>query len=354
MLERRNSKAVGIGNLFIGGNHRISIQSMTNTKTSNIKATVEQINALTKAGCDIVRVTVNDQEAAEAIKEIKKEISIPIIGDIHFDYKLALEAAKNGIDKIRINPGNIGVKERAEKVFNSCNEKNIPIRIGVNSGSLPKDIVKKNNGVTADGMVEALFRYVDIARESNFENIVLSLKASDVNLMIEANRLVAQRCDYPIHLGVTEAGTFMKGAIKSAMGIGALLEQGIGDTFRVSLTGDVINEIFVAKEILRNLRIIDDGINIISCPTCGRTDINLENIVDQVEKKILDIQPKKRIDVAIMGCIVNGPGEAKEADLGLAGGKNEALLFKKGKVLKKVPEDKAVDSLVELIKEIAE
>ena len=349
MINRRETRTVKIGNVNIGSKHDVAIQSMTNTKTHDIESTVEQILKLELVGCNIVRVAIPDIESAKAIPKIKKAINIPLIGDIHFDYKLALSAIEHGIDKIRINPGNIGGKEKTKAIIEACKDKNIPIRIGVNSGSLERDIVDKYNGVTAQGMVDSMIKYIGYFEEGNFSDIVLSLKSSDVMLMVDSYRLISKLYDYPLHLGVTEAGSYFTGSIKSAVGMGILLNEGIGDTIRVSLTGDVDQEIFTAKEILRSLKLHSGGINIISCPTCGRTEVNLADTVDKLESKLQKLNIKKSLNVAVMGCAVNGPGEAREADIGIAGGKNEFLLFIKGEIVKKIPQSKVIDVLIDEI-----
>lgn len=354
MIKRKNTKTVRIGSVIIGGDNPIAVQSMTNTFTSDVEATVRQIRLLEEAGCDIVRSTIPDMKAAEAVKEIKKHIRIPLVGDIHFDYKLAIAAAENGIDKIRINPGNIGGKEKTREVISACRKAEIPIRIGVNSGSLEKDILKKYDKVCADAMVESMVKYVGYFEEENFSDFVLSMKSSDVPVMIEAYKKISDLYDYPLHLGVTEAGNVFSGTIKSAVGLGILLNEGIGDTVRVSLTGDVTKEIKAGRIILRSLGYSINGINLISCPTCGRTQVDLEKLVDRLEAEFDKIKISKCINVAVMGCAVNGPGEAKEADIGIAGGIGEYLLFKKGVIIKKVPEAGIFDALLEEIKEIAE
>lgn len=351
--QRRLSRPVRIGNMFIGGAYPIAIQSMNNTKTEDVEATIRQLLVLEQAGCQIGRVTIPSKEAALAIREIKKEVKIPIVGDIHFDYRMALLAIENGIDKIRINPGNIGGREKTKEVIAACKEKQIPVRIGVNSGSLEKELIRKYNGITPDGMVESMQRYIEYFETENYYNIVLSLKASNVPFMLAAYRKIADLCDYPLHLGVTEAGSYKTGTIKSSVGIGALLSQGIGDTLRVSLTGDVVQEIFVAKQILKSLHLLNSGVEIVSCPTCGRTEVDLAGIVDKVEIALEKEEIEADLKVAIMGCAVNGPGEAREADLGLAGGKNEMLLFIKGEIIRKVSENEAVDALLAEIRNMA-
>ena len=346
---RKQTKQIKIGQVLVGGNAPVSIQSMTNTDTRDVKATVEQIARLTDAGCDIIRVAVPDMEAAQAVKAIKAGITIPLVADIHFDYRLALECMKNGVNKIRLNPGNIGGHDRVKAVADMAKERAIPIRIGVNSGSVEKSIVEKYGGVTPEGMVESALSHASLLEDENFSDIAISIKASSVPMTIAAYRLLSQRTNYPLHVGVTEAGTIKKGTIKSSVGSGCLLAEGIGDTIRVSLTGDPVEEIIVGREILKSLGMIKQGIEIVSCPTCGRTKIDLISIANQVEPVLEKLD--KNIKVAIMGCAVNGPGEAKDADIGIAGGVNEALLFKKGTIIRKIPQDRIVE---ELIKEISE
>lgn len=347
---RKKTKTINVGGVLIGGNNPIVIQSMTNTDTRDIKRTVEQINALTNAGCEIVRVAVPNMESADAIKEIKKQISIPLAADIHFNYKLALRSMENGVDKLRINPGNIGSVERAKEVVRMAKEKNIPIRIGVNAGSLDKEILKKYGGITAKGLLESAMFHVDLVTSLDYDNIVLSLKASSVPLTIEAYKLASEKTDFPLHLGVTESGTIYSGSIKSAVGIGAMLSLGIGDTIRVSLTGDPVEEIHCAKEILKSLNLRKFGVEFISCPTCGRTELDLITIANRVEQLCKNID--KNITVAVMGCSVNGPGEAREADIGIAGGKGFGLIFKKGEVICKVEENQLVDTLMKEIEQL--
>lgn len=344
---RRITRTVDVGGVKIGGTNPISIQSMCNTDTRDVKATVAQIKELENAGCEIIRVAVPDMEAAEAIAQIKKQISIPLVSDIHFDYRLALECIKNGIDKVRINPGNIGERERVKLVADAAKANGIPIRIGVNGGSLEKELVAKYGGATADALVESAMGHIEILDELNFCDIVVSIKVSNVPVMLEAYRKFSEKCDIPLHIGVTESGTEYMGTVKSSIGIGALLSEGIGDTMRVSLTADPVKEIYLAKDILRILGIRDDGIEFVSCPTCGRTQIDLIRIANEVEAHLKNVN--KKIKVAVMGCVVNGPGEARDADIGIAGGKGECLIFKKGVPFKKVPETIAV---AELIKEI--
>lgn len=349
--SRRKTRVVKAGNVLIGGDNPVVIQSMCNTDTRDVSATVSQIKALEKAGCEMVRVAVPDMIAAQAIGKIKEQISIPLVADIHFDYKLAVEAMAQGIDKIRINPGNIGSKEKVRIVADMAKEKGIPIRIGVNSGSLQKDLLKKFGGhVTPEAMVESALSHVKILEECDFRDIVISIKSSNVPFSIEAYSLLSQAVDYPLHLGITEAGTVYSGTVKSAVGIGSILAMGIGDTIRVSLTGDPTEEIKAAKEILKSLELRKFGVEMISCPTCGRTQIDLISLAQQVEEKCRNIN--KDIKVAVMGCAVNGPGEAREADIGIAGGHGEGLIFKKGEIIKKVPENELLDTLMEEIEKL--
>lgn len=343
------SRVVKVGNLLIGGGNPIVIQSMTNTTTSDVEATVNQIKKLEAAGCQMVRMTINNEEAAKAIGEIKKRVDVPLCADIHFDYKLALLAIENGIDKLRINPGNIGSDENIKAVVEKAKEKNIPIRIGVNSGSIEKHILEKYGKPTADGMVESAMYHINLLEKNGFNDIVVSLKASNVKMMVEAYRKISKLIDYPLHLGVTEAGTAFQGTVKSAIGIGALLVDGIGDTIRVSLTEDPVEEIKVAKEILKVLGLIEAGAEIVSCPTCGRTEIDLIGLAKKVEKEFEN--ENRKIKIAVMGCVVNGPGEAREADYGVAGGKGVGVLFKKGQIVKKVDESEILIELKKLIME---
>lgn len=345
MIQRKKTKQVRVGDLFIGGDAPISVQSMTTTKTEDARATIDQIHRLEDAGCEIARVTVPTLEAAEAIIEIKKNIHIPLVADIHFDYRLALKAIENGVDKVRINPGNIGSKDRIRAVLSAAKERDIPIRIGVNSGSLEKDLLKKYDKICPEALVESAMRHVEICQENDFDNIVLSLKASDVSMMIDTYRLIANQVDYPLHLGVTEAGTPRSGIIKSAVGIGTLLAEGIGDTIRVSLTEDPVEEVRVGFDILKSLGLRKHGINIISCPTCGRLEVDLISIVNKVEKRLAKYD--KEITISILGCAVNGPGEALGSDIGVACGKHSALIYKNGVKVKKIREDEIVDYLVE-------
>ena len=342
-MEKRLTKEVHIGNRVIGGNNPILIQSMTNTKTEDVEATVAQIKKLAKAGCDIIRCAVPTMEAAKALAEIKKQVEIPIVADIHFDYKLAIAAMENGADKIRINPGNIGSIDRVKAVVDVAKERNIPIRVGVNSGSLEKNLVEKYGGVTAEGIVESALDKVRIIEEMDYDNLVVSIKSSDVMMCVKAHELIADKTNHPLHVGITEAGTIISGNIKSSIGLGLILSQGIGDTIRVSLTGDPVEEIKSAKLILRTLGLRKGGIEVVSCPTCGRTQIDLIGLANKVETMVAEFPLD--IKVAVMGCVVNGPGEAKEADLGVAGGIGEGLIIKKGEIYKKVPEDQLLDAL---------
>ncbi|MDE6626331.1 MAG: flavodoxin-dependent (E)-4-hydroxy-3-methylbut-2-enyl-diphosphate synthase [Lachnospiraceae bacterium] len=346
---REGTKIVSIGNRVIGGGNPILIQSMTNTRTEDVEATVEQILKLEKAGCDIIRSTANSEAAAKAFSEIKKHIHIPIVADIHFDYKLAIMAMENGADKIRINPGNIGGPERIKAVVDAAKAYHVPIRVGVNSGSLEKDLVAKYGGVTAEGIVESALDKVHILEEYGFEDIVISIKSSDVLMCVKAHELIAEKTAYPLHVGITEAGTLTRGNIKSAIGLGLILHQGIGDTIRVSLTGDPINEVVSAKLILKTLGLREGGIEVVSCPTCGRTSIDLIGLANQVENLAADYE-HLNIKLAVMGCVVNGPGEAKEADIGIAGGNGEGLLIKHGEIIKKVPEEQLLHVLEEELK----
>ena len=342
---RMHTKVIQIGDGKIGGGNSIAIQSMTNTKTEDVKATVEQILRLERAGCEIIRCTVPTLEAAAAIREIKKQIHIPLVADIHFDYRMALAAIENGADKIRINPGNIGNPERVKAVVDAAKERNIPIRVGVNSGSLEKPLVEKYGGVTAEGIVESALDKVHMIEDLGYDNLVISIKSSDVLMCVKAHELLAGRTVYPLHVGITESGTVNSGNIKSAIGLSLILSQGIGDTIRVSLTGDPVEEIKSAKLILRTLGLRKGGIEVVSCPTCGRTQINLIDLATKVEKMVEDYPLD--IKVAVMGCVVNGPGEAKEADLGVAGGIGEGLLIKHGEIVKKLPEDQLLPALKE-------
>lgn len=342
-MLRENTKVISIGGCCIGGKYPIAIQSMCNTKTEDVKATVAQIHALEAAGCDIIRVAVPTMEAAEAIRDIKKQIHIPLVGDIHFDYRLAIEAMKNGVDKIRINPGNIGSSDRVKAVVDMAKACHVPIRVGVNSGSLEKPIIEKYGHVTAEGIVESALDKVRMIEELDYDQMVISIKSSDVMMCVKAHELIASQTDYPLHVGITESGTLISGNIKSAVGLGIMLNEGIGNTIRVSLTGDPVEEIKSAKLILRTLGLRKGGIEVVSCPTCGRTQIDLIGLANQVENMVQGYD--LNLKVAVMGCVVNGPGEAKEADLGIAGGKGEGLLIRKGEIIKKVPERELLGAL---------
>lgn len=344
-MHREHTKTVRIGNRVIGGGSQILIQSMTNTPTEDVKATVGQIRRLEEAGCEIVRCTVPCMDAAKALKEIKKQISIPLVADIHFDYKMAIAAIENGADKIRINPGNIGGRDHVEAVVKTARERSIPIRVGVNSGSLEKELVEKYGGVTAEGIVESALDKVHMIEDLDYDNLVISIKSSDVLMCVKAHELLAQKTDHPLHVGITEAGTLYSGNIKSSVGLGILLYQGIGDTLRVSLTGDPVEEVKTARLILRTLGLRKGGIEVVSCPTCGRTKIDLIGLANQVETMTAGMPLD--LKVAVMGCAVNGPGEAKEADIGIAGGDGEGLLIRKGRIVKKVPEEDLLDTLRE-------
>lgn len=342
-MERSITREIKIGNKVIGGNNPILIQSMTNTKTEDVAATVAQIKQLEEAGCDIIRCAVPTMEAAKAISEIKKQINIPLVADIHFDYKLAIAAMENGADKIRINPGNIGSEDRVKAVVDVAKQRNTPIRVGVNSGSLEKELVEKYNGVTAEGLVESALSKVKLIEDMGYDNLVISIKSSDVMMCVKAHELISTKTNYPLHVGITEAGTLISGNIKSSIGLGLILNQGIGDTIRVSLTGSPIEEIKSAKLILRTLGLRKGGIEVVSCPTCGRTRIDLIGLANQVENMVAGYD--LNIKVAVMGCVVNGPGEAKEADLGIAGGCGEGLIIRHGEIYKKVKEEELLEAL---------
>lgn len=342
-MKRDNTKIVQIGNVKIGGGNPIAIQSMTNTKTEDVRATVEQILSLEAVGCEIIRCAVPTMQAAEAIREIKRQIHIPLVADIHFDYRLAIAAIENGADKIRINPGNIGDQERVRKVVEKAKEYQVPIRVGVNSGSLEKELVEKYGGVTAEGIVESALDKVSLIEDMGYDNLVVSIKSSDVMMCVKAHEILSEKCNYPLHIGITESGTITSGNIKSSVGLGIMLYHGLGDTIRVSLTGDPLEEIKSAKLILKTLGLRKGGIEVVSCPTCGRTQIDLISLANQVENMVADIPLD--IKVAVMGCVVNGPGEAKEADIGIAGGVGEGLLIKKGKIIKKVKEEELLEAL---------
>jgi (E)-4-hydroxy-3-methylbut-2-enyl-diphosphate synthase len=344
-MFRENTKVIQIGDRVIGGGNPVLIQSMTNTRTEDVKGTIEQIHRLTNAGCEIVRCTVPSQEAAVAMAEIKKNISIPLVADIHFDYRLAIAAMEHGADKIRINPGNIGNDEKLRAVVSVAKERSIPIRVGVNSGSLEKDIIAKYGRVTAEGLVESALEKVKRIEDMEYDQMVISIKSSDVMMCIKAHELIASKTNYPLHVGITEAGTVNAGNIKSALGLGVILYQGIGDTIRVSLTEDPVEEIRSAKIILKTLGLRTGGVEVVSCPTCGRTQIDLIKLATDVEDMVSDLDID--IKVAVMGCAVNGPGEAREADIGIAGGRGEGLLIKKGEIIRKVPEDQLLEVLRE-------
>lgn len=343
MMLRQKTKEIRIGDVLIGGEHPVAIQSMTNTRTEDIKGTVEQILRLEAAGCEIVRCTVPTQEAAKALKEIKRSIHIPLVADIHFDYRMAIAAIENGADKIRINPGNIGSAERLRAVVEKAKEYGVPIRVGVNSGSLEKSLLEKYGGVTAEGIVESALDKVRMIEDMDYDHLVVSIKSSDVMMCVKAHQMIAEKCPYPLHVGITEAGTVYSGNIKSSIGLGIILYEGIGNTIRVSLTGDPAEEIRSAKLILKTLGLRKGGIEVVSCPTCGRTRIDLIGLANQVESMVQEFPLD--IKVAVMGCVVNGPGEAKEADIGIAGGKGEGLLIKKGEIVKKVKEEELLETL---------
>ena len=352
-MKREQTRKVRIGNRIIGGGNPILIQSMCNTKTESVEDTVAQIHALEQAGCEIIRVAVPTREAAEALSRIKKEIHIPLVADIHFDYRLAIAAMENGADKIRINPGNIGSKERIKAVVDCARERQIPIRVGVNSGSLEKSLLEKYGGVTAEGLVESALGQVALIEEMGYDQLVISIKSSDVMMCVRAHELIARRTDYPLHVGITEAGTVTAGNIKSAIGLGLILNQGIGDTIRVSHTGDPVEEVKSAKLILKTLGLRKGGIEVVSCPTCGRTCIDLIGLAGKVEKLVAEFD-QLDLKLAVMGCVVNGPGEAREADLGIAGGMGEGLLFRKGEILRKVPEEELLEALRQELVSLAE
>lgn len=354
-MGREQTRRVRIGTCVIGGGSPIAIQSMCNTKTEDVAATVAQIHRLEDAGCEIIRVTVPTMEAALAVKEIKKEISIPLVADIHFDYKMAIAAIENGADKIRINPGNIGSADRVKAVVDAARAYQVPIRVGVNSGSLEKNLIEKYGGVTAEGIVESALDKVKLIEDMDYDNLVISIKSSNVMMCVKAHELIARQTDYPLHVGITEAGTMYSGNIKSSVGLGIILNQGIGDTIRVSLTGDPVEEVKTAKLILRTLGLREGGIEVVSCPTCGRTRIDLISLANQVETMVTEFDDLKGVKVAVMGCVVNGPGEAREADVGIAGGIGEGLLIRRGQVVRKVPEAELLDALrAELVQIAAE
>ena len=348
--SRKKTREVNIGGVKIGGDNPIAIQSMCNTDTRNVEETVKQIKELENAGCEIIRVAVPDMQAAEAIKDIKRQIDIPLVADIHFDYRLALKAIDGGIDKIRINPGNIGSEDRVKQVADMAKKNGIHIRVGVNSGSLEKHLVEKYGGVTPEGLVESALGHVRLLEKYDFYDTVISIKASNVPFSVEVYELLSETVDYPLHVGITEAGTVWGGTVKSAVGIGAILSRGIGDTIRVSLTGNPVEEIYAAKEILKDMNLRKFGVEFVSCPTCGRTSIDLISIANEVESRVKSID--KNIKVAVMGCAVNGPGEAREADIGIAGGHGEGLIFRKGEIIRKVPENMLVDEIMKEIEKL--
>lgn len=352
MIHRKDTIPVQVGDVTIGGGDNVIIQSMCTTKTANVEATVAEIHRLEEAGCQVVRVTVNNKEAAEAIKEIKRQIRIPLVADIHFDYRLALAAIENGIDKVRINPGNIGNRDRVVAVVNACKERNIPIRIGVNAGSLERHLLEKYGYPTAEAMVESAQYHVSILEELDFRNIIISLKASNVPMAIAAYSQAAERFHYPLHLGITESGTLFAGTVKSSAGLGTLLSMGIGSTIRISLSADPVEEVKVARELLKTFGLISNAATLISCPTCGRIDIDLISVANEVEEYISKV--KVPIKVSVLGCAVNGPGEAREADIGIAGARGEGLLFRYGEIVRKVPEDELVNELKKEIDKIVE
>lgn len=349
MIERK-TKTIEVGNIKIGGKSPISVQSMTNTDTRNVEQTVEQINRLCETGCDIVRIAIPDDQSAEAFKEIKNRVKVPLVADIHFDYRLAIKAIENGADKIRINPGNVGSVDRVKLVVEKAKERQIPIRIGVNSGSLEKELLEKYGGVTVEGLVESAVKNVGIVEGLGYDKIVVSIKASDVMTTIQSYKEVSKRINYPLHLGVTEAGTVFSGTVRSSVGIGSLLAEGIGDTIRVSLTADPVIEVKTGIEILKSLGLREQGVHLVSCPTCGRCRVNLVEIANKVEEKL--INSPKNIKIAVMGCAVNGPGEARDADVGVACGDSCGLIFKKGEIIRKVPEDKIIQELMKEIEKI--
>lgn len=343
MFHRKDTRPVRVGDLTIGGNDQVVIQSMTTTKTADVEATLNEIHRLEEAGCQVVRVTVNNKEAAAAIRDIKRNMTVPLVADIHFDHRLALLAIENGVDKVRINPGNIGKRDKVEEVVQACKARGIPIRIGVNAGSLEKHILEKYGYPTAQGMLESALYHIGILEEMDFRDIIVSMKASDVPLAIEAYRLAAETFDYPLHLGITESGTLFSGTIKSSAGLGTLLSMGIGNTMRVSLSADPVEEVRVARELLKTFHVISNAVTLVSCPTCGRIDIDLIAVANEIEDYVQNI--KAPIKVSVLGCAVNGPGEAREADIGIAGARGEGLLFRKGKVVRKIPESELVSEL---------
>ncbi len=351
MPKRRNTKIIQIGKITIGGDNPIAIQSMTNVNSRNQEALIKQIRGLEEAGCEIVRIAVPDIESVETFSRIRKQTDMPLVADIHFDYRLAIEAIKAGADKIRINPGNIGDISRVEAVVNEAKAAKIPIRVGVNSGSLEKDIIEKYHGVNAEGLAESALRNLSLIEDMGYDDLVVSIKSSDIVMNYEAHLILSERTNHPIHIGITEAGTIRRGKVKSAIGIGSLLLNGIGDTLRVSLTEDPKEEVFFAKEILESMGLREPKFNLVSCPTCGRTEVDLKSLAEEVEARLTEMDINPGLKVAVMGCVVNGPGESREADYGIAGGKGKGIIFANGEVLKTVPEDMLVDELMALIKE---
>lgn len=349
-MERKSTKLINVGNLKMGANNPILIQSMLNTKNGDVKSAIEQTKRLKEAGCDIVRLAVTDDDSVNVVRELKKTVDIPLVSDIQFDYRLAIESIKAGIDKVRINPGNIGSDERVKAVVNAAKERNIPIRIGVNTGSIHHSVLEKYKKVCPEALVGEAMRHVKVLNDNDFDDIVISLKASSVPLMIDTYRLISDKTNYPLHLGVTEAGTVYSGTVKSAVGLGALLSEGIGDTIRVSLTADPVEEIYAAKEILKSLELLKEGPTLVSCPTCARCTVDLISIANEVTEKLKNVN--KNIKVAVMGCVVNGPGEAKDADIGITGAKGEGLIFKKGEIIRKVPESEIVSALFDEISKL--
>ena len=352
MIDRKKTKKIKVGDIYIGGDAPITVQSMTNTDTRNVNETVEQIRELEEVGCELIRAAVPDMEAAQALGEIKNNINLPLVADIHFRPDLALEAMEQGVDKVRINPGNIGSEDKIQQVIERAKERDVPIRIGVNAGSLEREVLEEYNGkATAEAMVDSALKHISILEKYDFEKILVSLKASDIERTVEAYRLLSQKVDYPLHIGVTEAGTKFRGTIMSSIGLGILLYEGIGDTLRVSLTGDCKEEIKVGWEMLRSLNLRKKGITVTSCPTCGRTEVDLIRLAEKVEDEMQKIDKEKDIHVAVMGCVVNGPGEAKEADLAIIGGKGQGLIMKDGEIIKRVPEDELLEEFVKEVKE---
>ncbi|MBP3816200.1 MAG: flavodoxin-dependent (E)-4-hydroxy-3-methylbut-2-enyl-diphosphate synthase [Firmicutes bacterium] len=349
MINRRKSKTVKIRNIEIGGANPLAIQSMTNVSSRDEKALLNQIQELEEAGCEIIRIAIPDIESAETLASVRKKTDMPLVADIHFDYRLAIEAIKSGADKIRINPGNIGSKDRVEAVVKEAKAAGIPIRVGVNSGSLEKDILEKNRGVTAEGLAESALRNLAIIEDMGYDNLVCSIKSSDVSMNYDAHIILGERTIHPIHIGITEAGTIRRGKVKSAIGIGGLILAGIGDTLRVSLTANPVEEVVFAKEILESLGLMEPKYNLVSCPTCGRTEVDLQSLAEEVDQRLMNINLRQGIKIAVMGCVVNGPGEAMEADYGIAGGKGKGVIIAKGEIVKTVPEEELVDQLIDII-----